>query len=430
MRGVGARVRIRGGRGIGLLLALALAGSVVAGAPAQTAPSGIDVSHWQGQIDWFAVAGAGVDFAFVKATEGTTTTDVTYPLNRQGAGSAGVRVGAYHLARPSGATDAAIAASAIAQADAFLAFAQPAAGDLLPVLDLEHSGDLSVTQLTAWTQAWLDEVAARLGVRPIVYASPAFWKRYLGDTPVFATAGDPLWIAHWTSSALPILPGGGWGGFGWTFWQWSDCWHVNGIAHCVDGDRFNGTSLAAATVRTYPSGLPVSTTRPSVVGTPQAGKLLAALPGSWSGGKPASFIYQWQSCAAAGGGCVPIAGATGETYTPTAADVGHTLLATVTAQTGGGASAASSTPTLTVASSATPSASAPTATSLPTITGTLQVGQTLTGQTGTWKGSPTSFAYQWRRCDATGAACAAITGAGAAAYTVTRATSARCSRSS
>ena len=154
MRSVVARLGIRGRRGIGLLLALALAGSLVAGAPAQTAPSGIDVSHWQGQIDWLGVGGAGIDFAFAKATEGTTFTDVTYPLNRQGAGSVGVPVGAYHLARPEGATDAAIAASGIAQADAFVTFAQPAAGDLLPALDLEHTGNLSVTQLTAWTQAW------------------------------------------------------------------------------------------------------------------------------------------------------------------------------------------------------------------------------------------------------------------------------------
>ncbi|HZQ02464.1 MAG TPA: GH25 family lysozyme [Gaiellaceae bacterium] len=402
--------------GLASLLALSLA----AGASAQSAPTGIDVSHYQGTIDWVGVAGAGVDFAFVKATEGSTLTDVTYPLNRQGAGAVGVPIGAYHFARPSGTTDAAVVASAIAQADAFVAFAQPAAGDLLPALDLEKTGNLSAARLTAWTQAWLDEVGARLGVRPIVYASPAFWRKYLGDTPIFALDGDALWIAHWTSAALPILPGGGWGGLGWTFWQWSDCQHVKGIARCVDGDRFNGTALAAETIRPFPSGLPVASERPTVVGTPQAGKLLAALPGGWEGGKPVSFSYQWQACDAAGGGCLPIPGATGETYTPVAADVGHALVATVTAQTGSGAASASSAPTLAVASSPTPTPSAaPTPISLPTIAGTPQVGQVLTGQVGTWKGAPTSFSYQWRRCDATGIVCTAITGAGATTYTVT-----------
>ena len=409
---------------------LALAASLAAEAPAQNAPSGIDVSHWQNQIDWLGVGDGGYSFAFVKATEGTSFTDVTYPLNRDGANSVGMKIGAYHYARPSGSGAAAIAASAIAQADAFVAYAQPAPGDLLPSLDLEETGSLSVTDLTAWTQAWLDEVAVRLGVRPIIYASPDFWKNHLGDTPVFAAAGDPLWIAHWTAAALPILPGGAWGGLGWMFWQWSNCEHVTGIANCVDGDRFNGTSLAAATIPAYPSGLPVSTATPTIEGTPQAGKLLAALPGSWSGGKPATFTYQWQSCLSAGSACVPIAGATAESYTPTPLDVGRALTVSVTAQDQAGPATASSAPTLTVASSATPaatpapappstSATAPTPTSLPTITGTLQVGQTLTGLVGKWKGSTTTFSYQWRRCTATAAACTAIDGAGAASYTLT-----------
>ena len=425
MRGVRSRLGVPGGRLIGVLLALALAGPVVDEAAAQNAPSGVDVSHWQGQIDWIGVASTGHTFAFVKATEGTSFTDVTYPLNREGAGAVGIKIGAYHYARPAGASAAAIAESAIAQADAFVAFAQPAPGDLLPSLDLEATGGLSATDLTAWTQAWLDEVAVRLGVRPIIYASPVFWAKYLGDTPIFAAGGDPLWIAHWTAAALPILPGGAWGGFGWMFWQWSDCEHVTGIAHCVDGDRFNGTSLAAATIPAYPSGLPVSTASPTIEGTPQAGKLLAALPGAWQGGKPATFIYQWQSCLSAGSGCVPIAGATGETYTATALDVGHALTVSVTAQTAAGSSTASAVPTLAVASSATPSTAPPTATptptpiSLPTITGTLQVGQILTGQVGKWKGSSTTFSNQWRRCAGTPAVCTAINGAGAASYTLT-----------
>ena len=427
MGGVASRLGVPGGRFIGLLLVLVLAGPFVAAAVAQNAPSGVDVSHWQGQIDWIGVAGDGHTFAFEKATEGTTFTDVTYPLNREGANAVGIKIGAYHYARPAGGTSAAIAASAIAQADAFLAYAQPAPGDLLPALDLEETGGLSVPDLTTWTQSWLDEVAVRLGVRPIVYASPDFWKRYLGDTPILAADGDPLWIAHWTAAALPILPGGAWGGFGWMFWQWSNCEHVTGIARCVDGDRFNGTSLAAATIPPSPSGLPVSTASPMIEGTPQAGKLLAALPGAWGGGKPATLSYQWQSCLSAGSGCLPIAGATGETYSPAAPDVGHALSVLVTAQSPAGSSTAGSAPTLAVASSVTPSTSTPTPTSTPapaptsppTITGTLQVGQTLAGQVGKWKGANVTFSYQWRRCAGTAAVCTAIDGAGGATYTLT-----------
>ena len=113
-------------------------------AAAQTAPKGIDVSHWKGQIDWVAVAGAGYGFTFAKATEGTTFSDATYPVNRSGTATAGVRFGAFHFARPTGASDAAAAANAIAQADYFVGFAQPKRGDLLPVLDLEKNGGLAV----------------------------------------------------------------------------------------------------------------------------------------------------------------------------------------------------------------------------------------------------------------------------------------------
>lgn len=397
---------------------LALASLLPVSARAQTAPIGIDVSHWQHQIDWSAVAGQGYSFAYENATEGTTITDVTYPINRTGANAVGIRIGAYHFARPSGTTDAAITASATAQADAFIAYAQPRPGDLPPALDLEATGGLSAKQLTEWTQAWLDEVTARLGVKPIVYASPAFWKNALGDTPVFATAGNSLWIAHWTKATLPILPGGDWGGLGWTFWQWTDCASVAGIAHCVDGDRFNGANLAGKTIPPFPSGPAAISVPPSIVGTPQSAQLLAALPGSWGGGKPATFAYQWQRCSAAGGGCAPIENAIGETYKPTAADVGHRIAVAVTGSSTNGSGIATSSATLAIAGSTAPAAAAPTPTSPPTIAGTDVAGQTLSAQAGKWKGSPTSFAYQWRRCDAGGTTCVPIAGASTSAYTL------------
>jgi len=175
---------------------------------------GIDVSHWQGQIGWLQVGAAGYDFAFAKATEGTTYKDATYPLNRSGAPGVGVKVGAYHFARPAGGSDAAAVASAVAQADHFVDYAQPARGDLLPVLDLESRGGLSTARLVGATdvaQVKFGSVMWDLGNQG---CSVSFWKSSLGDTPVFAQAGHRLWIAHWTKAALPILPGAGWGGLG------------------------------------------------------------------------------------------------------------------------------------------------------------------------------------------------------------------------
>src|SRR3954454_3336620 len=162
-------------RGVALAV-FAAALALVPAAGAQTAPQGIDVSHWQGQIGWLQVGAAGFDFAFAKATEGTTYTDPPYGTNRSGAAAAGMRFGAYHFARPTAGSDAAAVASGIAQADYFVATAQPRRGDLLPVLDLEKNGGLSVTRLVLWTKAYLDHVYARPGLRPLVYASPSFWK--------------------------------------------------------------------------------------------------------------------------------------------------------------------------------------------------------------------------------------------------------------
>ena len=194
---------------------LALAAVSTGAAPAATTyAKGIDVSHYQGKIQWPRVAGASIMFAFGKATEGTTYTDPTYSTNRTGAESAGITFGAYHFARPAGSGDAGLIANAIAQADYFLGVAQPQVGELPPVLDLETKGTLTTAALRTWTSAWLEQIAARTGVAGLVYASPNFWKTSLADTTAFAGNGNPLWIAHWTTSTAPLVPASNWGGLG------------------------------------------------------------------------------------------------------------------------------------------------------------------------------------------------------------------------
>jgi len=391
--------------------------AIASGAGAATYGKGIDVSNWQGSIDWLQVASDGYTFAFAKATEGTAFTDVTYAVNRSGTQGLGLRIGAYHFARPEGSGDAALVASAIAQADHFVDAAQPRAGDLPPVLDLEQSGGLAQAALAKWTQAWLAEVTARTGLSPLVYTSPNFWKTKLGDTPAFAQSGTRLWLAHWTAGPSPTVPAANWNGLGWSFWQWSDCQKVPGIAHCVDADRVNAADPSPFLLRAYPAGAPAPATPPSVVGTARAGVKLAGVPGTWSGGKPVAFVYQWESCDAAGGGCSPILGASLPTYVPSAADVGHALVLSVTASTRTGTAAAVSAPTPAVATAS--GATRPAVLTTPQVTGTVQVGQTLTAYAGTWSGSPTTFGYLWQRCDPAGAACTAIAGATAQTYVVT-----------
>lgn len=405
--------------GVRLAVAAALAALFAAPAGAATYASGVDVSHYQGLISWTQVASKAYRFTFQKATEGTTFVDATYPVNRAGAEGMGMRFGAYHFARPAGTGPATIVSSAIAQADFFVSVAQPQPGELPPVLDLEVTGGLGSAALAQWAQAWLDEVKARTGVSGFVYASPNFWKDRVANSAAFALAGYRLWVAHWTTNGSPTVPAGNWGGLGWTFWQWTDCASVPGILKCVDGDRYAGPDPGPIAIAPYPTGAPAPSIPPTIVGTVRTGMQLTAVPGSWSGGKPVTFAYQWQRCDAAGGTCTPITGATNETYDPGADDIGHALVVTVTAQSSGGGAAASSAPTVAVGSTTGGSATRPVATTAPSVAGEDVAGQQLTSSVGTWTGSPTSFAYQWRRCDATGANCAAITTATQSAYTLT-----------
>jgi GH25 family lysozyme M1 (1,4-beta-N-acetylmuramidase) len=204
---------------------------------------GIDASHWQGTIDWGKVAGSGIRFSFLKASEGTSYVDPTYADNRAEANDEGITVGAYHFAQPD--TDKNDAED---EADHFVDVADVNTGDIVPVLDLEASNGLSVSDLQDWTFDWLEEVEAKTGVKPMIYTGPWFWETFMGDTTAFADAGyELLWIANWFVSD-PDVPGADWGGLGWTFWQYDDCGFVSGIAGCVDLDYFNGVNMWPAQV--------------------------------------------------------------------------------------------------------------------------------------------------------------------------------------
>jgi GH25 family lysozyme M1 (1,4-beta-N-acetylmuramidase) len=212
------------------------------------------VSRHQGTIDWAQVAASGQRFVIAKATEGLLSVDPTYATNRAGAMAAGLVFGAYHFARPDlHPTDP------IGEADHFVDTAQLGPGNIVPVLDIERSGDLTEAQLTAWILAWLGEVTARTGVRPMVYTSPNGWANRTGDTTAVADAGySSLWIAHWFVSE-PTVPANDWQGNGWAFWQYSNCGTVPGISGCVDLDWYSSSDFTSVTIPSPDTAAPVAT---------------------------------------------------------------------------------------------------------------------------------------------------------------------------
>jgi hypothetical protein len=172
------------------------------------------------------------------------------------------------------------------------------------------------------------------------------------------------------------------------------------------------TLLALGTVATASAAPPTNTTPPTITGTPRVGETLTAQNGTWTN-SPTSFQYQWQRCDGVGASCANIAGAVEKTYLARSADLGRTLRVTVLAINADGSRSARSGPTAAVTASP-----APQNTAKPTITGDPQVGEELTAVEGTWTNSPTSYAYQWQRCDIDATTCLAVAGAAGKTYGV------------
>src|SRR5205807_4920578 len=165
--------------------------------------------------------------------------------------------------------------------------------------------------------------------------------------------------------------------------------------------------LAAGAGASSSATPPSNTSPPTISGTAQKGQRLHADPGSWSGSQPMTFSYRWQRCNASGGSCANISGANGRDYVLTSADVGNTVRVVVTAKNSAGMSTAASSPTAVVAAPQAPANTSP-----PTISGTPQLGQTLTVNPGNWTGpQPITFTFQWIRCNQYGGGCADIRGA-------------------
>ena len=198
---------------------------------------GIDVSHWQGAIDWPAVAADGVEYAFVRVSDGLGTNDSYFATNLAQSRANGIHTGVYQFFRPS--------QDPVAQADLLvdgIGTLEP--GDLPPVIDVEATGGLSPAQVTAAVQAWIDRVESRLGVTPIIYSGKYFWQDNVQST---AFASYPLWAAHYTTAGCPNIADQ-WAD--WTFWQYTDSGSVAGVTGNVDSNEFNGdlTALVELTV--------------------------------------------------------------------------------------------------------------------------------------------------------------------------------------
>jgi lysozyme len=192
---------------------------------------GIDVSYWQGDIDWRKVRKAGVHFAYIKATEGADHLDSRFLDNWQAAKRAGVTRGAYHFMY--------WCRTAKEQASWFMSNVPKDSEALPPVLDLEwnsHSKTcprhIARDDAIAKIKIMLEAMQAYSGKQPIIYTDPKFHREVLeGEFP-----DHQFWLR-----SVAAKPEAKYRARDWLFWQFTTTGRVQGVAGPVDRNSFNGT---------------------------------------------------------------------------------------------------------------------------------------------------------------------------------------------
>jgi GH25 family lysozyme M1 (1,4-beta-N-acetylmuramidase) len=197
---------------------------------------GLDVSSWQGTVDWPTVAARGARFAYVKATESTTYVNPYFTQQYVGSYQVGLVRGAYHFALPDRSSGAAQAAFFATNGGAWSADNQTLPG----ALDIEYNPygptcyGLSQSAMVSWIASFLNEYRARTGRWATIYTTTNWWQQCTGNYPGFGAS--PLWIARWADEFGP-LPAG-WSTY--TFWQWTN----QPVEFPGDQDVFNGSQEA------------------------------------------------------------------------------------------------------------------------------------------------------------------------------------------
>lgn len=194
---------------------------------------GIDVSSYQGVVDWASFTKAKRSFGYVKATEGSSYRNPYFASQYGGAKAAGMITGAYHFANPSGK-------SGKKQATYFVKYGGGWKNDgksLPGVLDIEYNPyggnicyGLSKKKMVAWISDFLVTYKKLTKRDAVIYTTADWWSRCTGNTTKFSKT-NPLWVARWTpTKGAGTLPGG-WSSY--TFWQYS--------ATVIDQNRFSST---------------------------------------------------------------------------------------------------------------------------------------------------------------------------------------------
>lgn len=191
---------------------------------------GVDVSSYQGEINWDHIYSQGIDFAYVKATEGSSHVDPMFQYNFEEAAEAGLDVGAYHFLS--------FETSGKEQAENFIATVPKTEGMLPPVVDVElYGGYVDNPPSEELVQGILDEFIAEIesyyGVQPIIYVNEKSYRMYIKGH----YDGYKLWVSNYSFNPKLL-------GHDWTFWQYSEEGELDGYAGSqtyIDLNVYSGT---------------------------------------------------------------------------------------------------------------------------------------------------------------------------------------------
>ncbi|MDG4907909.1 GH25 family lysozyme [Mesorhizobium sp. WSM4898] len=197
--------------------------------PRHLAVHGVDVSRWQGNINWQKLRAQGANFAYIKATDGGDHLDPMFMKNWRGADAAGLKRGAYHFfywCRTAGE-----------QADWFIRNVPRVQGALPPVIDVEWNGESSCKRrpsrqkVLEKMQVFMDKLERHYGQRPIIYTSPDFYRDNLRG----AFLDYPFWLRAVAAHPSKVYPGRNW-----LFWQYSGSGLSHGVSGRIDLNVFHG----------------------------------------------------------------------------------------------------------------------------------------------------------------------------------------------
>ncbi len=211
--------------------------------------NGIDVSNWQGYIDYSEVKNSGIDIVYIKSSQGANIVDSYFKINYNNAKNSGLKVGFYHFLTARSEQEA------LEQADFFASVISNTNPDCKLAMDFEEFGNLSIEQINSISETFLERLKQITGKEVIIYSDTSNARNVFGKE---LAEKYPLWIAEYGVETPSESNWEYWEGF-----QYTSQGRINGIQGSVDRDKFTNDIFLSDTNQIVQSGNPENYNQPT-----------------------------------------------------------------------------------------------------------------------------------------------------------------------